>query len=56
MSLYEYLQLQPVDIRDDGTVSELDVYAEDDIIDLSADDGGTGLIESWVRIEQDMHE
>ena len=55
MSLYEYLQLQPVDIQDDGTTSELDAYAEDDVIDLSSDDGGTDLIQSWMRIEDDMH-
>lgn len=58
MSLLQYLELQPVDIDADGFVtdSELNAYREDDIIDLSSDDGGTDLIESWSRIEQDMHE
>lgn len=56
MSLLRYLKLQPVDIREDGTVSELDAYAEDDIIDLSADDGGTDMIESWLHVDSDMHE
>ena len=55
MSLYEYLQLQPVDVQEDGSISELDMYAEDDRIDLSADDGGTDLIDRWSRIEDDMH-
>lgn len=54
MSLLRYLKLQPVDIREDGTVSELDVYAEGDIIDLSADDGGTDMIDTW--LDNDMHE
>lgn len=55
MSLLQYLQLQPVDIQDDGSISELDAY-DNDSIDLSSDDGGTGLIDSWLHFSDDMHE
>lgn len=56
MSLYTYLQLQPVDPQEDGSISELDVYGEDDVIDLTSDDGGTDLIDRWSHIQHDMHE
>lgn len=55
MSIFNYLQLQPVDPQDDGSVSELDEYAEDEVIDLSQDEDGEVLAEEWEAISQDMH-
>lgn len=55
MSLFQYLQLQPIDPQDDGSVSELDQYQEDEVIDLSADEDGERLMQEWEEISQDMH-
>lgn len=57
MSLLTHLQLQPVDVQEDGSISELDrpLYDDTDIIDLSSDDDGTDLIEMWSHIEDDIH-
>ena len=35
MSILQFLQLQPVDTTDDTTVSPLDEYQHDEIIDLN---------------------
>lgn len=56
MSLLNYLQLQPIDPQDDGTVSDLDEYNEDETIDLTGDTDGETLIEEWDRIVRDLHE
>ena len=56
MSILHYLQLQAIDPRDDGTVSDFDQYAEDETIDLNEEFEGVEIIEAWDRIEQDMHE
>lgn len=56
MSLLNYLQLQPVDPQEDGSISELDRYTEDDVIDLSQDIDEATLDEGWSRMMQDMHE
>ncbi len=56
MSLFQYLQLQPVDPQDDGTVSELDQHAQDEMIDLSEDADGEELVREWERLEKDMHD
>lgn len=37
MSIFHYLQLQPVDPHDDGTVSDLDIFDQDEVIDLEED-------------------
>lgn len=55
MSLYSYLQLQPIDPQDDGTISDLDQYAEDETIDLSQDEDGETLMQEWEAISRDMH-
>ena len=55
MSLYTYLQLQPVDPQDDGSISELDQYAEDDTIDLSSDMDGEVLMRKLDEMARDMH-
>ena len=55
MSLFQYLQLQPIDPQDDGTVSDLDQYDEDEVIDLTEDADGEELEREWDEIERDLH-
>ena len=55
MSLFQYLQLQPIDPQDDGTVSDLDQYEEDEVIDLSQDEDGEQLLQEWEEITNDLH-
>jgi len=43
MSLLQYLQLQPIDPQDDGTVSDLDDFPQDEVIDLTEEDDGDTL-------------
>lgn len=56
MSLFEFLELQPIDPQEDGSISELDQYRQDDVIDLSNDEDGDSLAASWGAIVRDMHE
>lgn len=56
MSLFQYLQLQPIDPQEDGTVSELDQYAEDEVIDLSQDEDGAALLREWTEITEALHD
>jgi len=56
MSLFEYLQLQPIEPQEDGSVSDLDQYAEDEVIDLSQDEDGEKLMREWEEITHDLHE
>ena len=55
MSIYNYLQLQPVDPQDDGTVSDLDEYEHDETIDLQNDIDEATLDQAWDRIVEDFH-
>jgi len=55
MSFYQYLQLQPVDPKDDGTVSDLDSYTPDEIIDLTKDEDGEVLAREWDEITNALH-
>ena len=55
MSLFQYLQLQPIDPQDDGTVSDLDQYEEDEVIDLTGDEDGESLLQAWDKITEDLH-
>lgn len=55
MSLFQYLQLQPIDPQDDGTVSDLDQYDEDEVIDLTEDADGEELVREWDEIQRDLH-
>lgn len=55
MSLFPYLQLQPIEPQEDGTVSDLDVYEEDEVIDLSQDEDGATLLQEWEEITRDLH-
>jgi hypothetical protein len=54
MSIYKYLQLQPVDPQDDGTTSALDEYDQDETIDLNSDIDEQTLDAAWNRIEEDF--
>jgi len=49
-----YLQLQPVEPSDDGTVSPLDDYAHDDELDLTQDFDGAALESAWTTILNDI--
>ncbi|OJU87946.1 hypothetical protein BGO17_03090 [Candidatus Saccharibacteria bacterium 49-20] len=55
MSLFQYLQLQPIDPQDDGSVSELDTYEQDEVIDLTQDEDGAALLQEWEEITKDLH-
>lgn len=55
MSLFQYLQLQPIDPQDDGTISDLDQYEQDEVIDLSQDEDGAALLQEWEQITDDLH-
>lgn len=55
MSLFPYLQLQPIDPQDDGTVSDLDQFTPDETIDLTQDEDGAALLAEWEAIEKDLH-
>lgn len=55
MSLFQYLQLQPIDPQDDGSVSELDEYNHDEVIDLTQDEDGATLLREWEEITEDLH-
>jgi len=54
MSILPYLQLQPVDPQDDGSLSDLDAYDQDETIDLQQDIDEQTLDESWDRIVKDL--
>ena len=47
MSILNYLQLQPVEPTDDGTISPLDAYEQDETLDLSADIDESVLDQAW---------
>ena len=55
MSVFQYLQLQTIDPQDDGTVSDLDKYDVDEVIDLTEDADGAELEREWDEIERDLH-
>ena len=55
MSVFQYLQLQPIDPQDDGTTSALDEFAQDETIDLTQEADGEELIREWDEIEHDLH-
>ena len=53
MSILTYLQLQPLEPTDDGTISPLDAYEEDETIDLDADIDEVVLDQAWTRVLSD---
>jgi hypothetical protein len=54
MSIFQYLQLQPVDPKDDGTISDLDEYAQDETIDLNEDIDEQTLETEWQKVIEDL--
>ena len=54
MPIFNYLQLQPVDPKDDGTVSDLDAYEQDDTIDLNEDIDEQQLEAFWQAAVKDL--
>jgi len=56
MTLFPYLQLQQIDPQDDGTLSDLDKYEEDETFDLSSDPDGETLNEQWAEITKSLNE
>ena len=55
MSLFQYLELQPIEPQEDGTVSDLDKYDEDEVIDLTQDEDGEILVREWEEITEALH-
>lgn len=56
MSLFNYLQLQPVEPNEDGTVSDLDQFDQDEKIDLSRDIDEGNLSQSWEEVLNDIEQ
>ena len=54
MSILTFLQLQPVEPTDDGTISPLDEYEQDETIDLSADIDEEVLDQEWDMVINDL--
>lgn len=56
MSIYTYLQLQPVepDQDDDEKTSDLDTFEKDETIDLKEDVSGEELEKDWAEITKDL--
>ncbi len=54
MPIFNYLQLQPVDPKDDGTVSDLDAFEPDETIDLNEDIDEQKLEEFWQAAVKDL--
>lgn len=56
MSIFTYLQLQPVDPHTDGTISDLDTFEHDEIIDLTQDIDEATLDASWDAVIKDLQQ
>jgi len=56
MSILSFLQLQPVEPSDDGTISPLDDYMQDEIIDLNSDIDESTLAQEWDTVINDLKE
>ena len=54
MSILDFLQLQPVEPTDDDTISPLDEYQHDEVIDLDADIDGTVLVQELDTVINDF--
>lgn len=55
MSIYQFLQLQPVEPDDDGNSdSDLDAYKPDETIDLKHDVSGQELEAKWDEVLKDF--
>lgn len=56
MSIFNYLQLQPVDPKNDGSVSDLDEFQHDEVIDLTEDIDEATLDASWNAVIEDLQQ
>lgn len=56
MSLFPYLQLQTIDPQDDGTISDLDQYEEDETFDLNNDTDGETIERKLDEMIRGLHE
>ena len=54
LTIFKYLQLQPVEPTDDGTTSPLDEYQQDETIDLNADIDENVLDQEWDMVINDL--
>ena len=54
--ILKYLQLQPVEPTDDGTLSPLDAYEQDETLDLNADLDEEVLDQEWDSVIKDLKE
>ena len=54
LTILKYLKLQPVEPTDDGTLSPLDTYEEDETLDLDHDVDGSVLTEEWDSVIKDL--
>lgn len=54
MSIFTYLQLQPVEPSDDGTISDLDQFDADESIDLSGDIDEQEFEQKWEEVIEDL--
>lgn len=57
MSLFQYLQLQPLEADEDGiSTSELDSFKQDEVLDLFDDNSEDGsLTQAWEKASNEMH-
>lgn len=53
MSIFNFLQLQPVEPTNDGSISELDQYEHDETIDLTNDITEQELEENFANLLRD---
>ena len=56
MSLFPYLQLQTIDPQDDGSISELDTYEEDETFDLNNDTDGETIERKLDEMIRGLHD
>lgn len=56
MTLFPYLQLQPIDPQEDGTISDLDRYEEDETFDLENDTDGATIEQKLDEMIQGLHD
>jgi len=56
LTILKYLKLQPVEPTDDGSISPLDEYEQDETIDLNADIDENVLDQEWDSVIKDLKE
>jgi len=56
MSILSYLQLQPVEPSDDGTISDLDAFQSDETIDLNEDFDEQAFDQAWEKMSGELRD